>query len=191
MHRQVTVVSILMIVQGSLQVLMGGVYTVMGPVMMGIMSSAPTRPAPGGPDPETLMAGISIFYVVAGVLTLAAGVTQIIAGIRALKFRGRTMGIVAACLNLLSFGTCYCLPTGLGVMIYGLIVFLNAQSKRAFELGERGGMSADDIKATVDGEMRGGYPAAYPQQPPYGQQGPGPGGPPPPPPPGYGPPPGY
>ncbi|HEX7603575.1 MAG TPA: hypothetical protein VF316_18275, partial [Polyangiaceae bacterium] len=54
----------------------------------------------------------------------------------------------------------------LGVGIYGLIVYLNQNSARAFELGETG-MPGEQIMATIDGYGGGygGYPPQYPPPP--------------------------
>ena len=73
-----------------------------------------------------------------GLISLVIGVLGIWAGIRMLKFRGRTLGIVALSSGLLSIAGCYCLPTAIGLFIYGLIVLLNEPVKRAFAMGEQG-----------------------------------------------------
>jgi hypothetical protein len=70
-------------------------------------------------------------------------------GIRMLKFRGRTLGIVALSSGLLSIAGCYCLPTAIGLFIYGLIVLLNEPVKRAFAMGEQG-RSASEIQNQFD-----------------------------------------
>lgn len=66
-----------------------------------------------------------------------------------LKFRGRTLGIVALSSGLLSIAGCYCLPTAIGLFIYGLIVLLNEPVKRAFAMGEQG-RSASEIQTHFD-----------------------------------------
>ena len=78
-----------------------------------------------------------------GLISLVIGVLGIWAGIRMLKFRGRTLGIVALSSGLLSIAGCYCLPTAIGLFIYGLIVLLNEPVKRAFAMGEQGTSAAD------------------------------------------------
>jgi hypothetical protein len=70
---------------------------------------------------------------------------------------------------ILSFASCYCIPTSLALAIYGIVVYVNEQSARAFSLGDSG-MSADEIVATIEGRAgaSAGYPPQYPPQyPPY------------------------
>ena len=161
MHRQIKIVAILMIVQGAMETAMGLFLCVMGPVMFGLMSSAPA-PSGGGPPPA-LFGGI---YIAMGLPTLIAGVLKIVAGIRNVKCRGKVLGFVALGSGILSMASCYCLPTALGLGVYGLIVYLNQNAARAFEMGETG-MPSDQIMATIDGYAGGygGYPPQYPPPP--------------------------
>jgi hypothetical protein len=130
---QVQVVSILMIVNGSLVSLMGLFYAFMGPAMFALLRMAPPGP-PGTPAPGTAeLTILPLIYVAIGLPVLAAGVLNIVAGIRSLKFRGRTFALVALFANLVPVFTCYCIPTSLGLMIYGLIVFFQADVAHAFE----------------------------------------------------------
>lgn len=163
MHRQIKIVAILLIVQGALEVCMGLFLSVMGPVMFGILSSAPP-PSSGGPaPPAALFGGI---YLAMGLATLIAGVLKLVSGIRNLKCRGRTLGFVAFGSGILTMMSCYCLPTALALGVYGLVVYLNQNAARAFELGESG-MPTDQIMATIDGYGGGygGYPPQYPPPP--------------------------
>jgi hypothetical protein len=150
MHTQVTVVAILMIVQGVLELLMGGFLVVMAivirPIMEDVLQRQPGGPPPGMPLMPADMAKFAmVIYLAMGVAGLLAAPLRIIAGIRNLRYRGRGLGITAMFVGLLSGLTCYCGPTSLGVLIYGLIVYFNEQTARAFEMGERG-MSAAEIK---------------------------------------------
>ena len=42
-----------------------------------------------------------------------------------------------------SIAGCYCLPTAIGLFVYGLIVLLNEPVKRAFAMGEQGRTAAE------------------------------------------------
>jgi hypothetical protein len=137
MVRQVQVVAILMIVNGALVSLMGLLYICLGPAMFALMKLGPAGTGPGGrpnpAGPSTAEATfLSAFYVVIGLPVLAAGILNIVAGIRSLKYRGRILALVALFSNLAPLFTCYCLPTSLGVMIYGLIVFFQSDVADAF-----------------------------------------------------------
>ena len=107
------------------------------------MAPTPEEPTPVAPVPAAPMpAGFELImlamYGSMGLISLVIGVLGIWAGIRMLKFRGRTLGIVALSSGLLSIAGCYCLPTAIGLFIYGLIVLLNEPVKRAFAMGEQG-----------------------------------------------------
>lgn len=147
MVRQVPVLAVLTIVQGSLECLAGVFYAAMGPMMRtilrGVARQQPRGASPVQDLPEGFATGMAAFYVVAGLVVLAVGALRIVAGIRGLKYRSRTLGIVSLAAGLLSVVTCYCLPTSLALAVYGLIVYLNADVGRAFEMGERGASSAE------------------------------------------------
>ena len=112
------------------------------------MAPTPEEPTPVAPVTAAPMpAGFELImlamYGSMGLISLVIGVLGIWAGIRMLKFRGRTLGIVALSSGLLSIAGCYCLPTAIGLFIYGLIVLLNEPVKRAFAMGEQGTSAAD------------------------------------------------
>jgi hypothetical protein len=68
-----------------------------------------------------MMTIMPIIYLAIGLVVLIAGVLNLIAGIRVLKFRGRTFALVALFANIVPVLTCYCAPTSIGMMVYGLI----------------------------------------------------------------------
>ena len=156
MHRQIKIVAILLMVEGSLETLMGILLCVMGPVMMTFMKAAPPPSTPGaaGPPPELF----GVLYVGMGVVTLAAGVLKVVAGIRNVSFKGRVLGFVALGSCVMSMASCYCLPTALALGIYGLIVYLDQRSAQAFQMGASG-MAPEEILRQMDG-----IPQGFPQQ---------------------------
>ena len=81
-----------------------------------------------------------------GVVVFLIGVLQVYAGIRNLSFKGRTVGIVALSLGILTAFTCWCAPTSLGLAIYGFIVYLSPAVTHAFQLRKEG-VSKDNILA--------------------------------------------
>ncbi len=140
MANQVPVVAILMIVNGAIVSLMGLFYVIMGPAMFALMSfgpRAPNQPAANSAD-TAIMTVMSGFYVVIGLLVLACGILNIVAGIRCLNYRGRTLAMIALFSNLAPMFTCYCMPTSLGLMIYGLIVMFQSDVAYAFAQVARG-----------------------------------------------------
>jgi hypothetical protein len=131
MVNQVRVVAILMIVQGTLTTLMGILLLLSGPLLWAF------RPIFQGSQSlladEDFLVIASVIYAVMSVPVLIAGVLNLIAGIRSLNLRGRTFAIVALLTNFFPLLTLYCAPTGLGLMVYGLVVFFNEEVARAFE----------------------------------------------------------
>lgn len=142
---QVQVVGILMIVQGALASLMGLLLAVVGPAMFAL-TAADRKAGRMSHEDEIMLTIMPIIYLVIGLVVLIAGVLNLIAGIRLQKFRGRTFALVALFANILPLMTCYCAPTSIGMMVYGLIVLFNSEVARAFQLATEG-MSPADIRA--------------------------------------------
>ena len=140
MANQVPVVAILMIVNGVIVSLMGLFYVLMGPAMFALMSFGPRSPSqPAANTADTVMMTVmSGFYVVIGLLVLVCGMLNIVAGVRCLSYRGRTLALIALFSNLAPMFTCYCMPTSLGLMIYGLIVMFQSDVAHAFAEVARG-----------------------------------------------------
>ena len=87
------------------------------------------------PSDQTVLTVMSVCYVIGGLFLLAVGVLNIWAGVRCLNFRSRTLVLVALFGNILPVFTGYCLPTSLGMLVFGLIVLFNSEVTEAFELG--------------------------------------------------------
>jgi uncharacterized membrane protein len=139
-----------MIVQGFLEIGMGLLYIVMACVVPVIFQQAQMQQqgqagAPPGLPPgfAEIMTGV---YGGMGAAGLLAGALRIVAGFRNVRYRGRVLGIVSLFFGLLSLGTCYCSVTGIALLVYGMIVYLNGDVIRAFELGEKG-VPSEEIKA--------------------------------------------
>lgn len=60
------------------------------------------------------------------------------AGIQNFRYRRRVLGIVSQVCGLASMFGCYCGPTSIMLLIYGLIVYLNPAVQAAFEMGDKG-----------------------------------------------------
>ena len=139
---QVTVVSILMIIQGSLVSLAGLFLLVLGPAMFSLNRSNHRA------DEEQVITVLGGIYILLGGLLLGVGGLNIVAGIKNLKYKGRTLGITALSLGGLAIFGCYCAPTAIGLLIYGLIIYLNQDVSRAFEMGEQGA-TPEQIKNAI------------------------------------------
>jgi hypothetical protein len=82
-----------------------------------------------------------------GIPPLVSGMLQVFAGIKNLWFRGRVLGIVALVSNVGTLITCYCAPTAIALMIFGLIVYLNQQVAEAFRMGQAGATRGEVLLA--------------------------------------------
>lgn len=162
MLNQVRVVSILMIVQGSLCVLMGGLLLIGSLVLGPVLQADLGRQAPGGGpkppfDPAYAPMIVVAIYGTMGLAGLIPGGLLIYAGIRNYGFRGWTLGVTALSLGLASMVTCYCLPTSVALAVYGLIVYMNPSVKRGFELVAEG-WSPEQVVAAAYQQMPLGPP---------------------------------
>jgi hypothetical protein len=146
MVNHVPIVAGLLIAQGILETLMGTFLIVMGIVVKVGAGDELRRSNPGAPfDLSNL--GLLI-YGGMGALNLTVGILNITAGVKNVKYRGRVLGIVALCSGLLTLFPCYCFPTAMMLLVYGLVVYLNPEVVRAFEMGE--GLTPAEIKAAFD-----------------------------------------
>ncbi|MEM9589179.1 MAG: hypothetical protein AAGA03_17995 [Planctomycetota bacterium] len=142
----VPILGVLMIVQGAMVLLMGGaagLYAVFMPqVFEQIREQAIAR---GGNAPPPPNVGLWV-GLVGGLLCLAlvaVALGTIFGGLQAFRFRRRSFSIVVLLAGLVTIVTCYCLPTQIGLTIYGLIVLLNPQVMHAFRLADQGHAPAD------------------------------------------------
>jgi len=143
---QVRIFAILNAVQGVLEIPMGMFTTGMALLFPALIQMDKARNPNAGPQPEEFMWFVSAIYLAIGIPVLASGILRVVAAIRNYSFKGRTLGIVSICAGLGSMLSCYCAPTAIGLLVYGLILFLNPAVKMAFEMA-RQGQTADRILA--------------------------------------------
>jgi hypothetical protein len=142
MVAHVLAVAIMMIVQGVMEILLGLMYAGAGLVVPMLMESELRRNPSGAPPTWFFLA----LYGAMGLMGLVPGILHLIGGIRGLRYRGRTFGILALCAGMLSVFTCYCAPTSIALGIYGLITYLNPQVAQAFAMGDAG-RTRDEIRS--------------------------------------------
>lgn len=158
MVSQVTVVAILLIVQGVLALLTGGGYVAMGAFFPQMWEDAVGQQMefqheidrrqqeqnldqavpPEMPDMANFTWYITAYYIGAGVAGFLAGLFAIVAGIMNLQYKWRGFGIFALLFGFLASATIYCAPTAIAMGIYGLIVYFNSDVSRAFQLVKQG-----------------------------------------------------
>jgi hypothetical protein len=130
MVKHVQYVAIFMLVEGALELLPGGVLTAFGvATAFGIARGSELR---GDIIPPELT--FVVFFL--GPALFGAGVFKVLAGLRNLKMRDRTMGLIALGSSFIALPTCYCAPTALALAIYGFIVYLNDDVQREFARAE-------------------------------------------------------
>jgi hypothetical protein len=115
MQRQIRVVATMQIVEGLLEGVWGLVFAI----------SPADAPGRGGE-------GSAIALLFVGLLVAAGGALRVLAGALNLAYLGRWLGIVALVVGCLSMATCCCMPTSLGLLVYGLLVYTNSDVRRAF-----------------------------------------------------------
>lgn len=139
--RQVMVICILCFVFGGLEILVG-IGAIFGGTFMSTVVEDELQRQPGGganaAETQAFVGMISTIYFVAGIILIVAAVLRIAAGILNLKFRARALGITSFIVGVLPAFTFYCAPTAICLIVYGLIVYLNQDTVRAFALGQQG-----------------------------------------------------
>lgn len=148
---QLPLVAILMMVQGGFELLYAAFLFLMGVLMPMFMAPA-MRARPGPPQgPPLAMMGWAMggIYLGLGAVLLIGAVLKLVGGFRNYRYRGRVLGIVALISGLASAFSCYCFPTAIALLTYGLIVYFDQQTVYAFRLGAQG-QTPEQIKATLE-----------------------------------------
>lgn len=128
----VPVLGIVLIIHGVLTTGMGLFMLAYGGFFMAELSGLPQ--AEGAEDADFMSGVVLLTFVVIALTHMVPGLLQAWAGWRLRTFRGRTFGIVALCLGLVTFIGCYCGVTSTALLIWGLIVLANAEVARRFAM---------------------------------------------------------
>lgn len=133
----VQILGVLMIVHGIIDLLASIFMLVYAWVMPGVFRQIGANNG-GKPMPAQAEWGLLVAMGGIGAVFLLVGAGNVMAGIWAIQFRRRAgvfIGLVAGLGMLLS---CYCFPTSLMLMIYGMFVMLNQPVAYAFSLRRQG-----------------------------------------------------
>lgn len=163
MVNSVVLVCIFMIVQGVLALIMGlflAGYGLFFPMLMSYVEETSPEEQFAGPSPAEMYM-VSGIMLVFGLPIVVSGLLQIVAGIRNLRFRGRVLGIIALLSNIPAILSCYCAPTGIAVLVFGLIVYFNLSVIQAFEMAKSGATREQILRRFVANSLP-------PNQPPPG-----------------------
>jgi hypothetical protein len=145
--QQVRVYAILSAVQGLLELGVGAMVLGMGFIMPAMMAMEKANPRGGNPPPDGFIYGMMGAYIAIGSLVLLSAILRLVAAYRNFYFKGRTLGIASMIVGLSSLLTCYCGPTAIGILVYGLIVYLNPAVRMAFAMGDQGRTAAEIFTA--------------------------------------------
>jgi hypothetical protein len=160
---QVRIFSVLNAVQGMFEVLMGlliGGIGILLPAMSRMKEFQEAR-ADETP-PEQFFWVFGGIYIALGLVTLGSGIFRIVAGVQNYRFRSRTLGLISIIVGVAPVFTCYCAPTAIGLLVYGLIVHLDPAVVAAFQMAAEG-KAVSQILAAFDP-----YQSAYYSPPPPG-----------------------
>lgn len=139
--RHVPTIAILLIVHGVLMYVAAGGLIAMIFFMVPQMQQQFERQVemqrqqnPNAPQvgAETMTTLVTAVYGAMSAGLAIIGTLNIFAGIRNYGYRNRTLGIVSLVLNVGSIFFCWCLPLSIGLLIYGLIIYLSPEADRAF-----------------------------------------------------------
>lgn len=144
---QVRILAVLNGVQGVLELPMGLMTASMGVILPTLMKVEQQNNPRPGQAPEEFLWMMTGIYLAIGIPTIIGGILRIVAAWSNFHFKRRTLGILSVCFGMVSVFSCYCAPTGIGLLIYGLILLLNPAVKHAFEMGDQG-QTSDQILAT-------------------------------------------
>jgi uncharacterized membrane protein HdeD (DUF308 family) len=159
---QIRTFAILNSVQGILEVMFGLMASGAGiffPLMTRMEEFKKAAAEGDGPPPEQMMWIAGGIYLTIGIFALTSGILRIVAGVQNYRLKGRMLGFVSLIVGMAPVFTCYCAPTAIALLVFGLIIYLDPAVKAAFNLVKQG-RTADQVLA-----MFSPYQAAYPGPP--------------------------
>lgn len=135
---QVQVVAILLMVEGSLEVLTSLLYAAIAVFVPFVWQQAAAQQGGANPPPPGMPWMMFGVYAGMGLIVLVGAALKCYAGWRNYRFRSRVLGLVALGSAAASLFSCYCSLTAIALAIYGFIVYLHEDVAQAFALGEQG-----------------------------------------------------
>jgi len=170
---QIRIFAILNAVQGILEIPMGLFLSGLGIAMPALQRlQKNNNPGQLGPNEESMFLFITVLYVAIGIPLFISGILRVASAWQNYHFRGRILSLVSIIVGMATLFSCYCAPTAIGLLVYGLILHLNPAVSAAFEMG-RQGRTADQILAAFNPYQPTLYgsatPASPPNQPPIGE----------------------
>lgn len=103
--------------------------------------------------PANQVGSLRVLYFGLAIVSGVPAVGYLIAGGMNFFYRGRNYGLTALWLGLLGIGTCYCGPTSVALLVYGLIVYFNPAVMAAFRHAAGGATVAETLEAAYAGRF--------------------------------------
>lgn len=128
--------AVVTMVHGAMLLAFGALLVVYGGVLGVYLARVQTTRA-DAPDGDVVAAVVAVAVFLMAVGQLLPGVLQILAGWYAREFRHRIFALVALASGLLSVVGCYCLPTSIALLVWGLVVLFDDAVVRRFEVGPK------------------------------------------------------
>lgn len=127
---------ICMLVQAGLEILWALVCILIATVLPEFLSKLQQGPNRPPADFKEIML---IAYGSMGVVILGIAILRIFAALKVMQYQGRILAFVSLGSGMLSFlAGCYCLPTAIGLLVWGIIILINEPVKQAFEMRAAG-----------------------------------------------------
>jgi len=123
---QVPLFGIALMVHGGLVLGLGLLVTAYGGFLLEAFASmdAP-QPTPDDPGAAMLPDFLVGSMAAVGLANTLVGALQLWAGWRIRVYRSRGLGLAALCSGLITVVGCYCAPTSLGMLVWGLVILLS------------------------------------------------------------------
>ena len=140
MFNQIRIVAICMIIQGILELLFAAYMIAMSFIYPMILEQVPNQQIPANEAEmlDTVQYYSVMYFAIVGGLIFLVGAMRLCAGILNFQYRARTLGIITNFLGIASIATCYCLPTGIAICVYGSIIYFNPDVAQAFQMKANG-----------------------------------------------------
>jgi hypothetical protein len=117
--------------------------------------------ADGQMPPEQFLWIAGAIYLAIGVAALASGILRIVAGVQNYRFKNRVLGLASIIVGMAPVFTCYCAPTAIGLLVYGLIIHLDPAVVAAFKMVAEG-KTATQVLAAFDPNQAAYYSSPQP-----------------------------
>ena len=125
---QVPMLGTVMIVHGVLVGGLGLYFLVFGGFFAQSVATAPASSAPDDPFAGFMLGAFSLI----GLVHMVPGVLQVWAGVQLRAFRSRGLALAGLGAGLVTVLGCYCSPTSIAMLVWGLIVLMHEDVRARF-----------------------------------------------------------